>query len=123
MRRPVDFTSPNRPVTAVAACILALTLPVAAVPCAMAQSAGPVDVASGPHGGTFEVPVNKSQVLRVAQAFGQALIGNPEIADILPLTNRSLYVLGKKPGSTSHTLYDPPIRRTKVCTPDTNSQY
>src|SRR3546814_6921820 len=72
----------------------------------MAQSAGPVDVASGPHGGTFEVPVNKSQVLRVDQAFGQALIGNPEIADIMPLTNRSLYVLGKKPGSTSLTLYD-----------------
>src|SRR3546814_11496500 len=72
----------------------------------MAQSAGPVDVASGPHGGTFEVPVNKSQVLRVDQAFGQALIGNPELADIMPLTNRSLYVLGKKPGSTSLTLSD-----------------
>src|SRR3546814_9377250 len=55
---------------------------------------------------SFEVPVNKSQVLRVDQAFGQALIGNPEIADIMPLTNRSLYVLGKKPGSTSLTLYD-----------------
>src|SRR3546814_17732258 len=71
----------------------------------MAQSAGPVDVASGPHGGTFEVPVNKSQVLRVDQAFGKALNGNPEIADIMPLTNRLLYVLGKKPGSTSLTLY------------------
>lgn len=106
MRRPVDFTSPKRPMTAVAACILALTLPVTVVPHAAAQSASPVDVASGPHGGTFEVPVNKSQVLRVDQAFGQALIGNPEIADIMPLTNRSLYVLGKKPGSTSLTLYD-----------------
>src|SRR3546814_10705714 len=54
----------------------------------------------------LEVPVNKSQVLRVDQAFGQALIGNPDIADIMPLTSRSLYVLGKKPGSTSLTLYD-----------------
>jgi pilus assembly protein CpaC len=34
------------------------------------------------------------------------LIGNPEIADILPLTNQSLYVLGKKTGTTSLTLYD-----------------
>src|SRR3546814_16246142 len=89
MRRPVDFTSPNRPVTAVAACILALTLPVAAVPCAMAQSAGQVDVASGPHGGPFEVPVPKSQVLRVAQAFLTAYDATPEIADILHLTNRA----------------------------------
>src|SRR3546814_12104290 len=28
------------------------------------------------------------------------------MADIMPLTSRSLYVLGKKPGSTSLTLYD-----------------
>ncbi len=36
----------------------------------------------------------------------KALIGNPEIADILPLTDQSLYVLGKKMGTTSLTLYD-----------------
>ena len=56
--------------------------------------------------GELSVPVNKSQVLRVDRAYSKALIGNPEIADVLPLTSRSVYVLGKKAGTTSLTLYD-----------------
>ena len=58
------------------------------------------------HAGQLEVPLNKSQVLRTDRPFGRALIGNEETADILPLTDRSLYVLGKKMGTTSLTLYD-----------------
>lgn len=61
---------------------------------------------SGVHAGQLDVPLNKSQVLRADRAYTKALIGNPEIADVLPLTNRSLYVLGKKIGTTSLTLYD-----------------
>lgn len=58
------------------------------------------------HAGQFDVPLNKSQVLTVDRAFSKAMVGNQEIADILPMTNRSLYVLGKKVGTTSLTLYD-----------------
>ncbi len=67
---------------------------------------GPISVSDASHAGQLEVPINKSQVLRVDQPFAKALIGNPDIADVLPLTNRSLYVLGKKNGTTSLTLYD-----------------
>ncbi|HEU0311062.1 MAG TPA: type II and III secretion system protein family protein [Sphingomicrobium sp.] len=56
--------------------------------------------------GELAVPMNKSQVLRTDRPFAKALIGNPEIADVLPLSDRSLYVLGKKMGTTSLTLYD-----------------
>jgi pilus assembly protein CpaC len=56
--------------------------------------------------GELQVPVNKSQVLRVDRSYGKALVGNPDIADVLPLTDRSIYVLGKKMGTTSLTLYD-----------------
>ena len=56
--------------------------------------------------GELAVPLNKSQVLRTDRAFTKALIGNPEIADVLPLSDRSIYVLGKKMGTTSLTLYD-----------------
>jgi len=56
--------------------------------------------------GELSVPVNKSQVLRSDRPFAKALIGNPEIADVLPLSDRSIYVLGKKMGTTSLTLYD-----------------
>jgi pilus assembly protein CpaC len=65
-----------------------------------------VSVAEGVHAGELAVPVNKSQVLRTDRAYAKALIGNPDIADILPLSDRSLYVLGKKTGTTSLTLYD-----------------
>ena len=65
-----------------------------------------ISIAEDVHAGELEVPVNKSQVLRVDRPYAKALIGNPEIADVLPLTNQSLYVLGKKAGTTSLTLYD-----------------
>jgi pilus assembly protein CpaC len=60
----------------------------------------------GLHGGTLEVPVNKSQVISTDQPIARAMIGNSEIADIVPLTDRSVYVLGKSMGTTSLTLYD-----------------
>jgi pilus assembly protein CpaC len=72
----------------------------------MAQPVQSLDESGGVHGGELVVPVNHSQVLRVDRPYAQALIGNAEIADVLPLTNRSLYVLGKQTGTTSLTLYD-----------------
>ena len=69
-------------------------------------AAAQVSIAEGVHAGELAVPVNKSQVLRTDRPYAKALIGNPDIADILPLSDRSLYVLGKKTGTTSLTLYD-----------------
>jgi pilus assembly protein CpaC len=65
-----------------------------------------ISQADGVHAGELTVPVSKSQVLRTDRPFARALIGDPAIADVLPLTDRSLYVLGKKAGTTSLTLYD-----------------
>jgi pilus assembly protein CpaC len=73
---------------------------------AIAQPAtAQVTVASGVDAGELDVPVNKSQILRVDRPYTKALIGNPEIADIVPITPTSVYVLGKKSGTTSLTLY------------------
>jgi pilus assembly protein CpaC len=55
--------------------------------------------------GDFEVPVNKSQILKVDRPFKEVLVGNPKIADVLALTNRTLYVLGKELGTTSLSIY------------------
>jgi pilus assembly protein CpaC len=57
------------------------------------------------HAGEFRVPLNKSQVLRVDQPFSDLRLGNPDIADVLPLTDRTIYVLGKEVGSTSLTVF------------------
>src|ERR1043166_8575382 len=81
---------------AVAAGVIAIAQP------AVAQ----VAVASGINAGELDVPVNKSQVLRADRPYTKALIGNPDIADIVPISPTSVYVLGKKTGTTSLTLYD-----------------
>jgi pilus assembly protein CpaC len=52
------------------------------------------------------VPLNKSEMLTVDRAFGRVMVGNDEIADIMPITTRSIYVLGRKLGTTSLTIYD-----------------
>ena len=81
----------------IAAFALATTLPFAAP--AMAQD-------YGLHAGGLEVPINKSQVVTSDRAISRAMVGNAEIADVLPISDRSIYVLGKAPGTTSLTLYD-----------------
>ena len=57
------------------------------------------------HGGTVEVPVNKSQIVSTDQQIIRVMIGNPEIADVVPVSERSVYVLGKAMGTTSLTLF------------------
>ncbi|MCW5751213.1 MAG: type II and III secretion system protein family protein [Alphaproteobacteria bacterium] len=66
-----------------------------------------VDRETSRHAGEFVVPVNKSQILSLDQRFSDLLVGNSEIADVLALTDRTIYVLGKKLGSTSLTIYAP----------------
>ena len=87
----------------VALAALALAIANVATPAA-AQSS--ISVAEGVHAGEVVVPINKSQVIRSDRPYAKALIGSPEVADVLPLTDSSLYVLGKKMGTTSLTLYD-----------------
>ena len=76
-------------------------------PC-MAQTQ-PLRAASEParlDSGTLEVPLRKSKVVSVDRPIAKAMVGSDEIADVLPLTDRAIYVLGKKMGTTSLTLYD-----------------
>ena len=85
------------------ACAVAMAvgmIPAAAVP-AMAQD-GDMSI----HAGSVEVPVNKSQVITADRPIARAMIGNDQIADIFPISDRSVYVLGKQLGTTSLTLYD-----------------
>ena len=58
------------------------------------------------HAGSLEVPLNKSQVVTADRPIAKALVGSSDIADVLPISDRSIYVLGKRLGTTSLTLYD-----------------
>jgi pilus assembly protein CpaC len=87
-------------------CLAAASLLAAATPGVSSAQVQVVSDGGGVHAGQLEVAVSQSQVLRVDRPYAQALIGNQQIADVLPLTNQSLYVLGKRAGTTSLTLYD-----------------
>lgn len=66
----------------------------------------PVRLNDRARAGELLVALNKSQVIEVDRSFAEVSVGNPEVADVVPLTRQSLYVFGKKLGTTSLTLTD-----------------
>lgn len=86
-------------------CALALAA-MLAMPAAATAPTPPLRVSQAGFAGELAVPLNKSHVVEVDTGFKRISVGNPEIADILPLTGRSFYVLGKKLGVTNLTLFD-----------------
>ncbi|HMN38577.1 MAG TPA: type II and III secretion system protein family protein [Hyphomicrobium sp.] len=52
----------------------------------------------------LSVLVKKSQVVEIGRPYVTALIAEAEIADVVPLSDRSIYVVGKKVGSTRLTV-------------------
>lgn len=99
----VDLT---RPLCALSGAVLFATTALIPSSAARAQPAPAAPLPSRLDAGTLEVPLHKSKVVSVDRPIAKALIGSDEIADVLPLTDRSIYVLGKKMGTTSLTLYD-----------------
>jgi pilus assembly protein CpaC len=55
---------------------------------------------------SIKVVHRTSQTVRTDQGFTDIVVGDPDIADAVPLTDRSVYILGKKIGVTSVSLYD-----------------
>ncbi len=53
-----------------------------------------------------QVVLHKSETVRVEFPYGDALVGDPEVADVVPLTNQTIYILGKKVGVTRLSLLD-----------------
>jgi pilus assembly protein CpaC len=84
--------------------MLAAALMLALAPAVHAQQnialAGPV------HTATIRVTVGKTEDVRTDQSFANITVGEPDIADVSPLTDHSLSILGKKIGTTRVTVYD-----------------
>ncbi|RFB75533.1 type II and III secretion system protein family protein [Methylovirgula sp. 4M-Z18] len=53
------------------------------------------------------VVLNKSRTIKLNRPFSTAVVGQPEIADVMPLTDSSIYIQGKKAGTTNVSIYDP----------------
>jgi len=67
----------------------------------------------------------KSRTLQIDRPFSTALIGSPDIADILPMSEKSLYVQAKKIGTTNISMFDSNMQVVSVIdvevTPDTGT--
>ncbi|MGO9485701.1 MAG: type II and III secretion system protein family protein [Rhodomicrobium sp.] len=53
-----------------------------------------------------KVTRSKSRTFEVAKPFASAVVGSPDIADVLPMSDRILYVQGKKVGTTNVSVFD-----------------
>jgi pilus assembly protein CpaC len=51
------------------------------------------------------IGVGKSRLVELPAPYSDVMIGDPKIADILPLNQRSIYIVGKGMGGTSLTVY------------------
>jgi pilus assembly protein CpaC len=79
----------------------------AGLPLGAAQAADARLVALGENRvGAVRVALGKSETLRTSRGFVDLVVGDPEIADVMPLTDETLYVLGKKIGTTNISIYD-----------------
>ena len=50
-------------------------------------------------------PIGKSQDVRTDTSFVDIMVGDPEVADVNPLTDHALSILGKKIGTTRVSVY------------------
>jgi pilus assembly protein CpaC len=51
------------------------------------------------------VPIGKSEDVRTDSSFVDVVVGDPEVADVNPLTDHALSILGKKIGTTRVSVY------------------
>ncbi|MGH1415026.1 MAG: type II and III secretion system protein family protein [Pelagimonas sp.] len=86
------------------AALLGLTLAVA--PAASMVQAETLRVVSSGTQQVLNVPMNRAVVVETDQPFEDLSIAAPSIADISTLSDRSIYVLGVSPGTTTLTLLD-----------------
>ena len=64
-----------------------------------------LQIASGKHAAMVTVAVGKTEDVRVDAPFTDITVGDSEVADISPMTDRTISILGKKIGTTRVTLY------------------
>jgi pilus assembly protein CpaC len=52
-----------------------------------------------------KISIGKSESVRTEGSFAEVIVADPEVADAIPLTDRSLSILGKKIGTTRVSVY------------------
>jgi pilus assembly protein CpaC len=64
-----------------------------------------IQITGNAHTAMVTVTIGKSQDVRTGTSFVDVMVGDPEIADVNPLTDHTLSILGKKIGTTRVQVY------------------
>jgi len=72
---------------------------------APAQAQRVVSIGGAKRTATVSVNIGKTEDVRTDQSFVDLQVGDPEVADVNPLTDKSLTILGRKSGTTRVTAY------------------
>jgi len=83
---------------------LACAVPLASMTIASASD-GIVNISSGREA-PLTVEKGKPKTIRTGRAYYEVVVGDPEIATVQPLTNRSFYVIGNTEGTTGIAFFD-----------------
>src|ERR1051325_3959551 len=64
-----------------------------------------VELAAGRQAASVKVSIGKSESVRTGESFSEVIVSDPDVADAIPLTDRSLSILGKKIGTARVSVY------------------
>ena len=64
-----------------------------------------VELTAGRTSATVKISIGKSESVRTEGSFSEVIVSDPDVADAIPLTDRSLSVLGKKIGTARVSVY------------------
>jgi pilus assembly protein CpaC len=96
----------RRPLVTLAAAALASTAAfVSPAAIGEAQAQRLLQVSGAKRTMSLSVAVGKTEDIRIDAAFTDVTIGDADVADVTPLTDRTLSILGKKIGTTRVTIY------------------
>jgi pilus assembly protein CpaC len=93
---------------------LALVSLLSAIPTRTLANGGVLALNDPSHIARLAVTINKSETIRFKQPYAEALVASPEYADIAPLTDHAIYIIGKKVGQTRVTVLDKDKRLLNV---------
>jgi len=94
----------RRPLATLAAIALVTAPGLLCLP-GLGQAQERLAVFDGRRTGTIAITAGKTQDIRVDAPFTDVMVGDPDVADVTPLTDRTLSILGKKIGMTRVSVY------------------
>jgi len=96
--------APRQLLATLAATVVAVTA-VTVVPTVDAQAQRLIQISGAKRTVAVTIAVGKTEDVRVDAPFSDITVGDPEVADVAPLTDHTLSILGKKIGTTRVTVY------------------